>query len=352
MLIPISAPEVLARLAEFNTVIDARSESEYAEDRLPGAVNWPSLNDAERHFVGTEYKQVSPFVAQKRGAALVARNIAAHIEREVLDKPKDWRPLVYCWRGGKRSGAFSHILREIGWNAHRLNGGYKAWRRQVLDELEILPGRFRFKVVTGATGSAKSRILEALAAEGAQVLHLEELAAHKGSVLGRLPGAEQPSQKKFESRLYAALSAFDPQRPVFAEAESRRIGSVSLPEAMIAPLRAAPCLRIDTTLPARIEFLLRDYDYFLADTDWLAAQLDRLRPLQGNETVEHWLALVRETDFPTLVAELLEKHYDPHYQRSQTKNYADYADGQSFVATDLSLDGIRQVARAIIASAG
>lgn len=340
----------VAQLGEFDDIIDARSPAEYAEDHLPGAISCPVLSDAERAHVGTLYKQVSPFEAKKVGAVLVARNIARHIEERFLAKPKEWRPLIYCWRGGKRSGAFTHILHEIGWNAHRLDGGYKAWRRMVLDELEVLPSRFRFTVVSGATGSAKSRVLEAMAAQGAQVLHLEELAAHKGSVLGNLPDEPQPSQKKFESRLHAALAGFDPQRPVFTEAESRRIGMVHLPEAMIAAIRAAPCVRIEAAQATRVAFLLRDYAYFVTDPAWLSDKLEHLRSLQSRETVDHWLALVQSGEFAALVAELLEKHYDPLYQRSQAKNYADYGAAQSYATDDLSPDGIAQLAREILAT--
>lgn len=340
----------VAQLADFDDILDARSPGEYAEDHLPRAISCPVLSDDERARVGTLYKQVSPFEAKKVGAALVAKSIARHIEERFADKPKDWRPLVYCWRGGKRSGAFTHILREIGWDAHRLEGGYKAWRRQVLDELALLPGRLQFRIVSGATGSGKSRVLEALAAQGAQVLHLEELAAHKGSVLGSLPNEPQPSQKMFESRLHAALAAFDPARPVYAEAESRRIGLLHLPDAMIAAIRAAPCLRIEATPAARVEFLLRDYDYFLADPAWLAEKLGHLRELQSKETIERWLALVAAGDFRTLVTELLERHYDPLYQRSQSKNYVDYADAAAFAADDLSPAGVSRLAAAILAA--
>ncbi len=339
----------VAQLGEFDAIIDARSPGEYADDHLPGAISCPVLSDEERARVGTLYKQVSPFEAKKVGAVLVAKNIARHIEERFLDQPRDWKPLIYCWRGGKRSGAFTHILREIGWNAHRLEGGYKSWRRQVIDELETLPGRLRFRVISGATGSAKSRILEALAAEGAQVLHLEELAAHKGSVLGNLPDTPQPSQKMFESHLHAALGVFDPQRPVFAEAESRRIGSVSLPAAMIGAIRAAPCVRIEATVPARVEFLLRDYAYFLATPLPLADKLEQLRSLQGNETVDHWLAQVQAGNFRALVADLLERHYDPLYQRSQTRNFADYAAATAFRTDDLSPESITRLAQEILA---
>lgn len=340
----------VAQLEEFDDIIDARSPAEYADDHLPRAFSCPVLSDTERARVGTRYQQVSPFEAKKLGAVRVARNIAGHIEAHFLDKPKDWRPLVYCWRGGQRSGAFTHVLREIGWNAHRLEGGYKSWRRLVLNELEVQPARLRFRIVSGATGSAKSRILEALAARGAQVLHLEKLAAHKGSVLGDLPAAAQPSQKNFEARLHAALAAFDAELPVFTEAESRRIGVLSLPNAMVAAIRAAPCLRIEATLAARVDFLLRDYAHFLADPSGLTAKLQLLRGLQGHETVERWLAQVAAGDFDRLVAELLERHYDPHYRRSQSKNFAGYVAAGTYATDDLSPAGIESLARQILAA--
>jgi tRNA 2-selenouridine synthase len=339
----------LSQLAGFDAIIDARSPSEFADDHLPGAISCPALSDDERARVGTLYKQVSAFEAKKIGAALVARNIARHIEERFLDRPKDWRPLVYCWRGGKRSGAFTHVLREIGWDAHRLEGGYKAWRKRIVAELTGLPGKFSFRVISGATGCAKSRVLEALAAEGAQILHLEELAAHKGSVLGTLPHEAQPSQKAFETRLHTALSALEPARPVYAEAESRRIGVVQVPDALIAAIRAAPCLRIDATTPARVEFLLRDYAYLLEDPHWLAEKLGHLRGL-SNETLARWLGMVETGRYRALVGELLEHHYDPLYQRSQTKNYRDYGDAAAFATDDLSPGGVSRLARRILAA--
>jgi len=340
----------VAQVAEFDAIIDARSPAEYADDHLPGAISCPVLSDEERARVGTLYKQVSPFEARKLGAVLVARNIARHIEANFLDKPKTWRPLVYCWRGGQRSGAFQHILREIGWNAHRLEGGYKNWRRAVVAALAELPARFRFLVVSGATGSAKSRVLEALGIEGAQILHLEEMAAHKGSVLGNLPDEAQPSQRTFETRLFEALWRLDASRPVFVEAESRRIGSVHLPNALVDAIRAAPCLRIEAGLDARVAFLMRDYAYLLDEPVRLGEQLSHLRGLQCNDTLTRWLAMVDKREFHDLVRELLEKHYDPLYQRSQTKNYADYGQAPTYATDDLSPAGITSLARRILAA--
>jgi len=287
---------------------------------------------------------------KKLGAALVARHIAEHIEARFLDKPREWKPLIYCWRGGKRSGAMTHVLRQIGGHACALAGGYKSYRRHVVAELAELPRRFSFRVVTGATGSGKSRLLEALAAQGAQVLDLEALAAHKGSVLGGLPDEAQPSQKMFESRLLAVLQGLTFAEPVYVEAESRKIGQLQVPDALLETMRAGPCLRIEATDAARVRFLIGDYDYFLADPTSLKEKLDCLRELQSGETLAHWNALIDARDWPALVAELLERHYDPLYRRSQGKNYAHFAEAPRFATDDLSPAGLTKLATEILAT--
>ncbi|MRR51504.1 MAG: tRNA 2-selenouridine(34) synthase MnmH [Rhodocyclaceae bacterium] len=340
----------LAQLGDFDEILDARSPAEFADDHVPGAVSRPVLDNEERIRVGTLYKQVSPFEAKKLGAALVAKNIATHLQAHYLDQPKTWRPLVYCWRGGQRSGAFTHILREIGWDAHRLEGGYKTWRSHVVASLVSLPDRFRYTVISGATGSGKSRLLEALASEGAQVLHLEALAAHKGSLLGALPNQPQPSQRSFESALLAALEGFDPQRPVFVEAESRRIGAINLPETLISRIRSAPCLRVEASIEARVAFLLQDYAYFLADPAWLLDTITRFQGMQSNDTLARWRSMVDAREFEPLVRELLEQHYDPLYQRSQSRNYTDYEAAAPLVTDDLSPDAVRALAQRVLAA--
>jgi len=345
------ATATVAQVADFDEIIDVRSPAEFAEDHVPGAVNYPVLSDTERARVGTLYKQESPFAAKKLGAALVARHIAEHIETRFLDKPREWKPLIYCWRGGKRSGAMTHVLRQIGWHACALEGGYKSWRRHVVAELAGLPRRFSFRVVSGATGSGKSRLLEALAAQGAQVLDLEALAAHKGSVLGGLPNASQPSQKLFESRLLAVLRGLTFAEPVYVEAESRKIGRLQLPDALLETMRAGPCLRIEATLPARVAFLIGDYDYFLADPASLKEKLACLRELQSGETLARWNALIDARDWPALVAKLLELHYDPLYRRSQGRNYAHFAEAPRFATDDLSPAGLERLARQILNTA-
>ena len=305
----------------YDSIIDCRSPSEYAEDHVPGAVSAPVLDDAERATVGTLYKQVSPFEAKKLGAALVAKNVARHVETLFAGKGRGWRPLVYCWRGGKRSAAMAHILREVGWDAQTLAGGYRGYRRWVVDRLQELPSRFEWRVIHGPTGSGKSRFLGALRRAGAQVLDLEDLAAHRGSVLGNLPDRRQPSQKWFESQLLHELTALEPARPVFVEGESKKIGQLQVPEALIGAMRASPCVVLDTAREARVSLLIDEYRHFIEDPAALEAQLDCLVGLHGRERIARWKSLVAQGAWREFVALILEEHYDPAYRRSSLHNF-------------------------------
>jgi tRNA 2-selenouridine synthase len=305
----------------FDTVIDARTPAEYALDHVPGAVSAPVLDDAQRAEVGTLYKQVSSFEAKKVGGALVAKNVARHVEQLFKGKPSTWKPLVYCWRGGKRSGAMAHILREIGWEAHTLEGGYRAYRRWVVQELASLPSRFSFTVVHGATGSGKSRLLAALARAGAQVLDLEGLAQHRGSVLGGLPGAPQPTQKWFESLLLERMGSFDPSRVVYVEGESKKIGQIQVPDVLMTRMRASPCIVLDADLDTRTTLLMEEYEHFLRDRGALDAQLDCLVALHGRARIDEWKGLAAAGEWRALVGRLLAEHYDPAYRRSSAHNF-------------------------------
>src|SRR5437773_1533956 len=306
---------------DFDAIIDARTPAEYALDHIPGAVSAPVLDDAERAEVGTLYKKVSPFEAKKLGGGLVAKNVARHVAQLFGQKDKTWRPLIYCWRGGKRSGAMAHILREIGWDAETLEGGYRAYRRWVVQELQRFPPRFQFVVIHGPTGSGKSRYLKNLHRSGEQALDLEELAAHRGSVLGNLPDRPQPSQKWFESQLLAALSAFDPARTVYVEGESRKIGQVQVPEALIRRMRASPCILLETDLETRVTLLLEEYRHFLEDTSTLNTQLECLVGLHGRDKIAEWKALAARGAWREFVERLLVEHYDPAYRRSSLHNF-------------------------------
>ena len=311
----------VAQLTGFDEIIDVRSEGEFADDHIPGAVNCPVLDDAQRIEVGTIYKQASSFDAKKIGAALVSENIARHLRERFHDKPRGWRPLVYCWRGGGRSGALAHVLIQIGWRAGRLDGGYKAYRRAVIDELQVLPAKFTWRVVCGMTGTGKSRFLRALDAAGAQVLDLEALAAHRGSVLGNLPGAPQPPQKLFESRVWHALRGFDPLRPVYVEAESKKIGMLRVPDALIAAMWGSETMVLEAEVPTRVTLLKEEYAHFLGDAATLITQLECLINLHGRDIIQRWTAMAHAGAWDALTEELLVRHYDPSYTRAIVKHY-------------------------------
>ena len=316
------ATATVAQLSAFDEVIDVRSEGEFAEDHVPGAINCPVLDDAERARVGTIYKQRSAFEAKKIGAALVSANIARHLNERFLDRAREWRPLIYCWRGGSRSDAFAHVLSQVGWRVGRLDGGYRAYRRAVVAGLERLPRAFRPRVVCGLTGTGKSRLLRAIREARGQVLDLEALAAHRGSVLGELPNAPQPTQKMFESLVWGALRGFDRKRPVYIEAESRKIGALRVPEALIKAMWAAECIVLEAPAAVRVQLLKHEYAHFLEQTEALALRLECLLPLHGHAVVGNWKELVTARRWDKLIVELLVRHYDPAYTRSTGKHYA------------------------------
>lgn len=331
----------------FDTIIDVRSPAEFALDHIPGSINCPVLDNAQRAEVGTLYKQVSPFAARRVGAALVSGNISQHISSQFSEKPKTWRPLIYCWRGGQRSGAMTHVLRAVGWDAHQLPGGYKTWRSHVIHQLEVLPQSLTFLAVCGPTGSGKSLLLQALHQQGAQVLDLEAMAAHRGSVLGDLPNQAQPAQRMFESQLSQILNQLDPSRPVFVEAESRKIGSLHIPESLMMAMRGSPCVRIQASVEARVELLMREYHHFLSDLDTLELTLNRLLSLHGKAKIEEWMRLARQGQYKDLVKMLLTQHYDPLYSRSSSGNYSKLFEAQILDGQELKHPDFQRMASAL-----
>lgn len=343
--------EVLPQLDQFDTIIDARSQAEFAEDHIPGAINCPVLDNDERIRVGTLYKQVGAFEAKKVGAALVARNIATHIDTLFADKPREWKPLVYCWRGGNRSGSMAHILAKIGWPVVQLDGGYKEYRRHVNAALAELPARFSYRVIGGPTGSGKSELLRTLEQQGAQVLDLEQLASHRGSVLGNIPAEPQPTQKAFESRIWQALRCFDPAQPVFVESESKKVGMVRVPDALMEKMRSSPCIALNLSVADRVALLMREYAHFVADPSTLNRQLECLLPLHGREKLGRWQAMANGGEMPQLVQELLVHHYDPAYLRSIGKNFTLFPDAQQISLSDISSRSFQVAAQQLLATA-
>ncbi|MCG2593679.1 tRNA 2-selenouridine(34) synthase MnmH [Ramlibacter sp. XY19] len=342
------AAMALEKLGKFDAVIDARSESEYAEDRLPGAINWPSLNDAERHEVGTVYKQVNPFEARKLGAGYTAANIARHVMRDIGDKPRDWQPLVYCWRGGQRSNSLALVLGQIGFRVNLLEGGYKAFRQAVLAALPALAQGLQYRVICGPTGSGKTRLLQALQAAGAQVLDLEDLASHRSSVLGLIPGQPQPTQKRFDTLVWEKLRSFDAARPVFVESESKKVGNLAVPDALMAAMRASPCLRLELSDDERVQLLLEDYAFFADDKDFFCKRLEALAELRGRAQVDAWQEQVRAGDVESVVRELLVKHYDPGYATSTLRNFGAFADAPVIAPGDRTPEAMARLAQELV----
>lgn len=307
----------------YDMVIDVRSPSEFADDHIEGAVNLPALSDEERAVVGTLYKQVSAFEARKTGAALMSRNIASHLDTALKDRPAGFRPLIHCWRGGQRSRAFALVLSEVGWTTHLLEGGYKAYRRNILDRLSEIPGRLNLFIIAGRTGSGKTALLQQLSQQGAQVIDLEELAVHRGSLLGQIPGCPQPSQRLFESRLVDALIRLNPDRPVFVESESSRIGNLQIPPALWHRMTTARLITIDVPVAARAAYLVSVYNRLTTDTTDITHLIEGMVRRHGHDVTASWKDLMKAGDWTGLAEALLTSHYDPAYDQSVRRHGRD-----------------------------
>ena len=334
---------------EFTEIIDVRSPSEFAEDHLPGAINLPVLNDVERAEVGTIYKE-SPFEARRLGAAIISTNASRHLREHLANKDKTYAPLVYCWRGGMRSNSLAQILRSVGWRARLLDGGYKAFRSFVsLDTERILSNPdFQLSILAGQTGVAKTRLLQTLRDKGAQIIDLEGIANHRGSVLGLEPNSKQPSQKHFETCLWHTLSQIDSSQSIFTEAESNRIGSLHCPPSLWKKLGAGQVFNIELPLSQRASFLLDDYPHFTKDSKHLKKLLNRLVKLRGKEQVAKWHNLIDDQQWTSFVESILRDHYDLVYRRAgdDKSNYS--SPQKTITMEDFTSQSLEQASEALI----
>lgn len=322
----------------YSEIIDVRSPGEYAEDHWPGAINLPVLDDQERAKVGTLYKQVDPFTARKLGASLVAQNIARHIHSHFLDKDKDYHPLIYCWRGGQRSNSLALVLSQIGWTVTLLQGGYKTYRAWVRDQLQQLPPRFDYRILAGRTGTAKTLVLRSMAERGAQVLDLEALANHRGSLLGPEWNSPQPSQKGFETRIRQQLSQFRDTEPVWVESESSKIGELYVPTALWHQMQQAPCVEIQLPLASRVQYLIATYPHLIDHPEVLKEKLSHLKQRQGLAKLQEWYDWIDARQWDRFVADILEHHYDPTYTHALHRSFHRIV--QTLCLADLSQDSI------------
>ncbi|MBC3861641.1 tRNA 2-selenouridine(34) synthase MnmH [Undibacterium jejuense] len=339
---------IAEKLAQFDCIIDVRSPAEFAEDHIPGAINCPVLSDEERIQVGTMYKQVGSFEAKRLGAGLVAMNIGRHLDTQFQQQGKSWRPLIYCWRGGNRSGSMAFIFSKIGWPVAQLQGGYKAYRQHVNLSISELANAAQWKVLCGTTGSGKSRLLNTLTSLGEQVLDLEQLAQHRGSVLGDIPTEKQPSQKMFESRIWNVLKNADHERTIYVEAESKKVGNLRVPEAIMSKIRESPCISISMPMSERVNLLMEDYAHFVQDPQQLNHQLNFLSHLHGNEKISFWKKQALDGNIANVVQSLLEEHYDPAYTKSIARNFSKFNQAQQINQAGLSNADFELSAKKII----
>ncbi|MCB1099554.1 MAG: tRNA 2-selenouridine(34) synthase MnmH [Verrucomicrobiae bacterium] len=312
----------------YDDIIDVRSPAEFAEDHIPGAINLPVLNNEERVIVGTLHRQAGEFEARKTGAGLISANIARHLSAYFDDKPKSYRALVYCWRGGQRSKSLATVLGAVGWQATLIAGGYKTYRAFVRNALEEICTRLSPIVLTGLTGSGKTLILRRMQELGApQILDLEGLANHRGSLLGdevRVDNAQQPTQKGFESRLLHALAKLDLERPVFIESESKRIGTLNCPEPLWQKMINSPVALANVSLQERARYLVDDYQHFISSPEQLIGKLPVLKKMHGAGQIEEWIEMTKAQAWLQLSESLLAVHYDPSYRRCSNFNKATF----------------------------
>lgn len=328
---------------KYSLVIDARSDREYADDHVPGAVNLPVVDNDQYAEVGTTHRE-DKHRAYLIGVSYALKNMSRAIDDLIARYPKDSSFLVYCYRGGKRSKLWVDALTTIGYRVDRLPGGWKAYRAWVRDELTRLPGRFQYHVLTGPTGCGKTRLLTALDKVGAQVLDLEDIARHRGSLIGEVPGVSQPSQKWFDSMLVDKLRRFNPDEPVWVESESKKIGAIELPSALMEAIRAGRVFAIDAPMHERVKLWREDYGHFETDPEALMQRLRHLKPLVGGEELAHWERLAAERRMPELFQRLMEAHYDPAYARSIGRNFPQYAQSPKLNLERLDMDALLGVA--------
>ena len=331
---------------KFDTIIDVRSPLEFAEDHIVGAINCPVLSDLERQKVGTIYKKESSFKAKIIGSSLTAKNIAFHIENKFMEKKGSWQPLIYCWRGGQRSKAFSIVLSEVGWRTNQLKGGYKEYRNQVINFLDNIGPKLKITLISGKTGSAKTKILKSIENEGGQILDLEGLANHKGSLLGKIPDLIQPSQKFFESLIFNKIQNLNLKDKIYIEAESSKIGNIHIPKSIWKKMIKSPRIEISANVELRAKFLVSDYDYMCNDPTLINPIIKGLKNRLSKKLFDEWTNLIDKKKWFDLTKSFLENHYDPSYSSNTIKN--DRKVIKKITATSLNNSDIKDIAKKIL----
>lgn len=300
-------------LDEAGVVIDVRSPAEFNQGRIPGSFNLPILDDQERALVGITYKQNGRNDAVDLGLKLVGPKISTFVSRakEVMGCANHAKAKVYCWRGGMRSSSMAWLFQLAGIQTITLKGGYKTYRRHVLEQLNIISPHFI--VLGGLTGSGKTAILQEMKMNGEQVLDLEEIAQHKGSSYGMLKMGLQPRMEQFENEIIQKLLSFDLSKRVWVEDESRMIGCCKIPDHLFNVMKKSPLIFIEKSMEERVERLLEEYAHVESD-EFLKATQRIAKKLGGNETKEI-MSLIEKKEAKAAVTKIL-NYYDRAYMTS------------------------------------
>jgi tRNA 2-selenouridine synthase len=254
--------------------------------------------------------------------------------------------LIYCWRGGQRSKAFSIVLSEVGWRTNQLKGGYKEYRNQVINFLDNIGPKLKITLISGKTGSAKTKILKSIENEGGQILDLEGLANHKGSLLGKIPDLIQPSQKFFESLIFNKIQNLNLKDKIYIEAESSKIGNIHIPKSIWKKMIKSPRIEISANVELRAKFLVSDYDYMCNDPTLINPIIKGLKNRLSKKLFDEWTNLIDRKKWFDLTKSFLENHYDPSYSSNTIKN--DRKVIKKITATSLNNSDIKDIAKKIL----
>lgn len=298
-------------------VIDVRSPSEFVYGHIPCAISIPLFDDEERALVGTRYHNSGKDAGFMLGLEIAGPKLGGYVKKLHSVVPVHSPIIVYCWRGGMRSNSMAWLFSQAGYDVQVIKGGYKAFRSYIREEIST---KYEFTVIGGMTGSGKTEVLSRLKQLGHQVIDLEALACHKGSVFGHLGQQEQPNNEWFEILIWDELRKLDPSKPVFIEDESRSIGKVSLPEPFFMKLQHSPICVLQVDVSSRINRLVEDYGNFPCEV--LIDDIDKLKKYLGGEMHAKVVTAVMTGDLHSAVGMLL-SYYDKKYSESVVRHRID-----------------------------
>ena len=316
-------------LNHFDKIIDVRSEKEFSDDSIPTSINLPVLNNDERAIIGNLYSK-NIFESRKLGAQIISKNISKFLKKNNFKKND--KILLYCWRGGMRSLSMYLVMKSVGYDVQILNQGYKTFRAYIRDFFENQVNKFCFNILGGLTGSGKTFFLNLLSKKY-NVLDLEKISKHKGSVLGDIPNEKQPTQKKFETNIWYEMQKFNVNKKIWVESESNKIGKLSIPNKIFSNMLKGRILNLDICIKDRAKFITKDYKYFIKNPEPVFEKIKILKKFLTNKNFLMLEKNLKTRDFLSFTENLLKFHYDKVYKKR--KFFTD-----EMITLNLKLSGI------------